>query len=104
MFGWVIFRSTDFQQLQYYSSALFHMNAQGKPYLEVTADIYLALALGASLALLPRLPGYGKWSLAYMHSPRRSSYEALAFSALGLLALAKVVGNSYTPFLYFKLN
>ena len=105
MLGWVIFRSNNIQQIQYYFKALSHPFIQGNAYasyIDVTPDIYATIAIGFLLALAPAMPLYARLADSYQHWEWRISVEGMMFGLLGFLAICKMVGASYTPFLYFK--
>ena len=58
--------------------------------------------IGSFLAFAPVVPGYARVATMYHKWEWRLPFEALLFSALGLLAICKVVAATYTPFLYFR--
>lgn len=102
MVGLAIFRSSDLHQMQYFVTALFHSTAQGKAYIDVTADVIFIIALGSMLSLAPLIPGYTRLATVYGNWKWHTSIEGVTFGVLGFLAICKVVSTSYTPFLYFK--
>ena len=102
MLGWVIFRSNNLEQLQYYAAALIHPTSYAESYIDLTFDIFAAIITGTFLVFMPLLPRYLQFSALYQQWKGRLVLEDLVVGSLGLLTLCKVVGNSYTPFLYFK--
>lgn len=102
MLGWVIFRSTNFNQVYYYFYALIHPHLLSSLYLDVTPDITATLLIGFTLALTPLLPQYTRLVAIYQSWQWRTTAEGIALGVLGFLAICKVVSSSYTPFLYFR--
>lgn len=103
MLGWVVFRANNFTQMQYYFSALLHpSHISQAAYVDVTADIITAMLIGAFLILLPMLPRFSQWHTRYLSWEGRIPLEGVLFGTLGFFCLSKIVGASYTPFLYFK--
>lgn len=102
MLGWVIFRSSDFNQIQYYLHALFIPTNPGHSYIDVTLDLIAIILIGSLLIFIPLAPGYTKLATAYREWEWRVPLEGVLFSVLGFLAVCRVVGTSYIPFLYFR--
>lgn len=102
MLGWVIFRSSNFDQMLNYLKVMFNPWAVSDAYVDVTSDITLALVVGSFLSLVALVPGYDKLSGYYRVWSLRLHFEGFIFGALGFFALCKIVGVSFNPFLYFR--
>jgi alginate O-acetyltransferase complex protein AlgI len=105
IFGWVIFRSNNTQQIKYYFIALMHPSSQSdhfSSYIDMTSDIFATIAIGFLLALAPISPIYVRSVAIYRNLSWRIYIESALYGMLGFLAICKMVGASYTPFLYFK--
>lgn len=102
MLGWVIFRVSDFHQLVYYFSALFHPLSSTQSYIDITLDIKVALLLGTFLSIVASFPGFNKINQAYLAWNYRTQIEGFFYGIIGFLMICKVVGVSYNPFLYFR--
>jgi len=102
MLGWVIFRSQSFSQIIYYFSALFHFSIQSTVFIDITPDRMTAILLGLGFIFATILPGYKQINPLYLQWNWRLHFEGFFFGILGLLSIAKMVGVSYNPFLYFR--
>jgi len=102
MFGWVIFRSKDFNQVIIYLQKLISPLDHGAAYIDITNNIWFMIVIGSMISIAAMLPGYDKLNKYYLSFRYRLSLESLFFAALGLLAICKVVGMTYHPFLYFR--
>lgn len=103
MLGWVIFRSSNFEQIAYYFKALSHpFSLNTNAYIDVTPDIFATIIIGFFLSLAPMTTLYTRASTAYLSWQGRITMEGIIYGMLGFLAICKLVGASYTPFLYFK--
>lgn len=95
MLGWVIFRSNDFTQMKMYFYALSHISSSTS-YIDITADIYFILIVSFILACTPKLDIQPKNSVLSV------PLYSMTCSILGLMAICKMIGTSYTPFIYFN--
>lgn len=102
MIGWAIFRSSDFSQLENYLSALFNPLRHTSAYIDIPPNIIVALLLGSLLALGSLAPYFETISGRYKIWKWRSHCEGLFFGVLGFIAICKIVGVSFNPFLYFR--
>lgn len=102
MIGWVIFRSTSFDQLHHYLLTLFSPSLQSKAYVDITPDIVTAIIVGSILSLGALLPGYNRVSNAYGVWSLRVPFEGIIFGIFGFFAICKIVGVTFNPFLYFR--
>lgn len=102
MLGWVIFRANDFTQMLAFFKALVNPTQTSHAYIDITSDIYFTILLGSFLALIPLSSYYHKLSLMYHTWKNKIIFEGIFFGILGFFTICKVIGSSYTPFLYFK--
>ncbi|MDR3476821.1 MAG: MBOAT family O-acyltransferase [Gammaproteobacteria bacterium] len=102
MIGWVIFRSSNFDQIHYYLKTLINPMQSGHAYIDITPDIMLSILVGSTLALAALLPGYANISRVYANWHWRFSLESVVFSVFGFFCICKIVGVSFNPFLYFR--
>lgn len=102
MLGWIIFRCNDFQQVKQYFYAISHPLLQTTSYIDLTSDIFAIIMIGFILIFAPLTPLYARLSVAYPTWHGRISLEGMLYGMLGFLTLCKMVGASYTPFLYFN--
>jgi alginate O-acetyltransferase complex protein AlgI len=95
--GWAIFYFTDFAQL----AAFFKVAFGGAPLSDfraistLTANLFLLIALIVAATPLPKLAAQKLRSHAAILEPLRNT-------ALLLVCFAMLVGQSYSPFLYFR--
>jgi alginate O-acetyltransferase complex protein AlgI len=102
MIGWVIFRSSNFEQIHYYLATLMSPMQHGQAYVDMTPNIVLAMLIGMTLALAALIPGYAHLHRYYINWHWRLPSESLVFSLFGFLCICKIVGVSFNPFLYFR--
>lgn len=102
MLGWVIFRSSNLNQIHYYFYALFHFKSSGHAYIDFTPDVITVMVIGIFLSTAALVPGFNLLNQAYLQWRLRTPLESLLYSVLGFAAFCKIVGVAYNPFLYFR--
>ena len=102
MFGWVIFRVSDLQQLRHYFVVLINPSIQNHSYIDITPNITAAIFVGSLLSLAAIMPGYTRVSATYGGWRWRQPVEGMVFGILGFFTICKIVGVTFNPFLYFK--
>jgi alginate O-acetyltransferase complex protein AlgI len=100
--GFVIFRSTTFNQIHYYFMALLGLNNQPFVYIDVTSNVFMAVIIGSLLSFFPLFPGYTNISNNYLNWKWHLSINNTLFSFFGFFAVCKSISVSFNPFLYFK--
>ncbi|MFZ0219853.1 MAG: MBOAT family O-acyltransferase [Candidatus Aquirickettsiella sp.] len=101
-FGFVIFRSSSFQQIYYYLLALFSLNHPIFNYVEITSNAIVSLIFGAIISFIPLFPGYSNVTKGCLSSKFYLLINNLLLSVLGIFAFCKSVAINFNPFLYFK--
>ncbi len=102
MIGWVIFRSTSFDQMYHYLATMINPMQQSHAYVDVTPDIVTAIIIGSFLSLIALMPGYSQVSEYYGTWKYRVPVEGFVIGIFGFFAVCKIVGVTFNPFLYFR--
>jgi alginate O-acetyltransferase complex protein AlgI len=102
MVGWVLFRSSDFDQAGYMLAKLAFIDTNGVslfawPYYLSTYHVVL-FAIAGSVAVLP----LDRWQLREKLASTDASWAALGGLALLILAMAALADNGFNPFIYFQ--
>jgi alginate O-acetyltransferase complex protein AlgI len=102
MLGWVVFRAETFGEATIYYTALFSFTSDLPRAVEATPEIVTYLSIGLFLSLFPATRFY---------QPLVRRFEALSFRdelstataiVLFVLAVGRIAGASFSPFLYFR--
>ena len=103
--GWTVFYYTDMDCLGKHLGAMFGIGAAGLSDLVTLAVIrkYTVLPLIAAVASLPVLPRLKAWLAKHEKLDGAADIVSLVcLTALMLLSMIFIVGQSYNPFIYFR--
>jgi alginate O-acetyltransferase complex protein AlgI len=102
MLGWVLFRAKDITQVKYYLKAMFSPWHVTPAYIDMTPDITCMMLLAIFIGLIAMTKPFALIQQAYLAARYRVSFEGILFAFFGFLALCKIMGVTYNPFLYFR--
>lgn len=100
--GWTIFRSSNFEQLKSYLSALFNPAQTTSAYIDITPSVTIAIFIGSFIALCSLAPQYAWLSQRYKSWKWQMPFEGMLYGVLGFIVICKIVGVAFNPFLYFR--
>jgi alginate O-acetyltransferase complex protein AlgI len=101
MVGWLIFRANSLAQVSCFLQVMLMPNVAGFP-LPVTTYQDIAIAAGLLISFAPLLPIYQTVLRRWRNRPLHLVWEHSFLMLVGVLAIAKAVTTTFSPFLYFR--
>jgi len=101
MGGWVIFRTTSVEHLEFYLNALIP-HGRVPVSLDMAPEVPLTMLAGVALSLLPTTPFFAPLLRAYELNRTVRAFAESGLVALFVIASARALAVPFKPFIYFR--